>query len=265
VGRIVEQRTRELERANAELLHSQKMRALGTLAAGVAHDFNGLLSIIKGSAQLLERAVPATDERARQRLARIQGAVEQGTGLVRAMLGYGRAGPRTGEAFDLPPALAEARGLLAESFGPRVRWEVPDALPAVFGSAEMLRQMLLNLVQNADEAMDARGETLVRVRRLEAVPAGGVLAPAAAGPCLALEVTDHGVGIPPEHLSRLFEPFFTTKGFSARRGTGLGLLMVHEFAKELGYGLQVESTVGAGSTFRILLPLAAPARPAGPG
>lgn len=257
VERKVRERTRDLERANAELLHSQKMRALGTLAAGVAHDFNGLLSVIRGSAQLLAPTLPP-DARARSRIERILAAVEQGGGLVRAMLGFSRPGARTGETVDPAQVMREAMALLEETTARRVRLELPTGpIPPVPGSAEMLRQVLVNLLRNADEAMHQAGETTLRLEALPAPPPGCVLKPAADGPCLAIAVADTGAGISPEHLARIFEPFFTTKGFSEQRGTGLGLLMVHEFCKDLGYGLQVDSAPDRGSTFRVLLPHAA--------
>ncbi|MFN0068777.1 MAG: ATP-binding protein [Limisphaerales bacterium] len=253
----VRERTAALERANAELLHSQKMRALGTLAAGVAHDFNGLLSVIRGSAQLLEPNVNESP-RAHARLQRILAAVEQGGGLVHAMLGFSRTGPRTGEALDPVRVIHETLNLLEESAARRVEFVLPaEPVPQLLGSAEMLRQVLVNLLRNADEAMNHEGLVTLRIERLDAPPAGPVLFPASGGPCLAITVADTGAGISPEHLARIFEPFFTTKGFSARRGTGLGLLMVHEFCKDLGYGLQVESQVGRGSRFRVLVPEAA--------
>lgn len=257
VERKVRDRTHELEHANAELLHSQKMRALGALAAGVAHDFNGLLSVIRGSAQLLEPGVNG-NPRARQRLQRILAAVDQGGGLVHAMLGFTRSGPRTGEALDPVRVVHEALHLLDEAAARRVKFALPaEPIPQLLGSAEMLRQILVNLLRNADEAMNQEGVVTVRLQRLDTAPPNSVLKPAAEGMCLAIAVTDTGAGIGPENLGRIFEPFFTTKGFSAQRGTGLGLLMVYEFAKDLGYGLQVDSEVGRGSTFRVLVPQAA--------
>jgi signal transduction histidine kinase len=255
VERQVAERSAALEKANAELLHSHKMRALGTLAAGVAHDFNNLLSIIKGSAQLLESQLNDA-ARVQQRLQRIRTAVEQGAGLVRAMLGYSRGAAAPRKELDPTEAVQCALRLLDERVQQRIQFSPPTStLPRVLAPPELLQQMVLNLVQNADEAMDRAGTVFVEVDHRRP-PADCVLNPSPAPDYVILSVRDQGVGIPPENIARIFEPFFTTKGFSSRRGTGLGLSMVYEFAKELGAGLAVFSRVGVGSVFQVILPAA---------
>jgi len=256
VERIVAQRTKELERANQELLHSQKMRALGTLAAGIAHDFNSILSIIKGSAQIIEANLSDT-EKVRTRVDRIKTMVEQGSGIVKAMLGISRAG-REEKLCDVNDLVSEVRRVLTDQFQQEVtlRLELAANLPPVEGVAELVQQMLLNLVLNAADAMSGRGDIILRTGLFEHAPSGLVLAPAARPPLVCISVQDQGSGVSPEILPRIFEPFFTTKAFSTRRGTGLGLSMVYEIAKEMGYGLLVESVPGKGSTFSILMPAA---------
>jgi signal transduction histidine kinase len=113
---------------------------------------------------------------------------------------------------------------------------------------------LTNLILNASDAMSGKGTIILRSGTMEELPEGLVLKPAAAERYVYIAVQDSGCGIAPETLSRIFEPFFTTKSFSSRRGTGLGLSMVYEFAKELGVGLRVESVQGQGSTFTLILP-----------
>ncbi len=254
VGRQVAERSAALEKANAELLHSHKMRALGTLAAGVAHDFNNLLSIIKGSTQLLEAQLTDTDK-SRQRIQRIKTAVDQGAGLVKAMLGYSRDSSQARREITPESAASRAIRLMEERLNSRlVLVPPPSPAPTAFAQPEMLQQILLNLIQNADEAMEHRGTIEVRVHTVPAPPDPCLLQPATAPAYVCLAVHDSGLGIPPENLSRIFEPFFTTKGFSSRRGTGLGLSMVYEFAKEMGAGIAVDSTLGQGSTFTIILP-----------
>jgi signal transduction histidine kinase/ligand-binding sensor domain-containing protein len=258
VEAIVAQRTRELERANQELVHSQKMRALGTLAAGIAHDFNSILSIIKGSAQIIE-SHPLDREKVRTRIDRIKTMVEQGAGIVRAMLGLSRSAELQSRAFDLNTVVLEAIKALGDQFRQDVsfRFEPRPDLPPALGVADLCRQMLLNLILNAADAMGGQGTLQLRVGELGAVPPNVVLAPASGQRFVFVAIQDTGYGIDPQVLPRIFEPFFTTKAFSTRRGTGLGLTMVYEIAKETGLGLQVESTVGRGSTFTILLPVAA--------
>jgi len=264
VGRIVELRTRELERANEELLHSQKMRALGTLAAGIAHDFNNILSIIKGSAQIIE-AHPDDLEKVRTRVDRIKTVVGQGTSIVNAMLGLSRVSSRKQSECDVNQLVAETARLLGDQFlkGATIRLETAPAVPRIEAATELIRQLLLNLIINAADATNGQGEIVLRTEVVEHLPAGLVLTPDKAARFVGIGVGDTGPGIPPEILSRIFEPFFTTKALSTNRGTGLGLSMVYEIAKELGYGIEVDSLPGQGTTFTILLPV--PAESAGSG
>jgi len=255
VERIVAQRTQELERANQELLHSQKMRALGTLAAGIAHDFNSILSIIKGSTQIIEANLD-DKEKIRIRANRIKTMVEQGSGIVKAMLGFSRAAPDE-KACDVNHLISETSRLLGDQFGPEValRLELAPELPTVKGAGELIQQILLNLVLNAADAMGGRGQIVLNSGALDRLPPHLVLVPADAPRFVYLSVRDSGSGIASEILPRIFEPFFTTKAFSTRRGTGLGLSMVYEIAKEMGFGLKVESAPGEGSTFTVILPV----------
>ena len=253
---MVTQRTRELELANQELLHSQKMRALGTFAAGVAHDFNNILSIVKGSTQIIEANI-GDQEKIRTRAARIRSVVDQGAGVVRAMLGYSRGAEMDFAAYELHEVIEETLKLLGDQLLRDVRIRLENALPPthVRGSKDLVQQMLLNLILNAVDAMGGKGELIVRTGRLELIPPHLVLPPRATGPCAWVAVQDSGPGIAPQVMPRIFEPFFTTKDLSTKRGTGLGLYMVYEFAKEMGYGIQVDSSTEAGTVFTLLIPL----------
>jgi len=254
VGRIVEQRTRELERANQELLHSQKMRALGTLAAGIAHDFNNILSIIKGSTQIIESNT-GDPEKIKTRLDRIKTVVDQGSSIVKAMLGFSRTGGRVASECDLNQLVNETTRLLGDQFLKEIslRLELADTLPRVECAGELIQQILLNLIINAADSMDGHGEVVLRTAVLDELPAGLVLTPPPAQRFVSVSVEDTGSGISPDVLPRIFEPFFTTKALSTRRGTGLGLSMVYEIARELGCGIRVVSTPGKGSTFSIIV------------
>ena len=121
------------------------------------------------------------------------------------------------------------------------------------GSKEFIQQILLNFIFNAAEAMAKRKPVILATQRLEALPAGTVLAPASAREYVSISVRDFGSGIQPENLPRIFEPFFTTKALSVRRGTGLGLSMVYELAKKMEAGLAVETVVDQGSVFTLIL------------
>ncbi|MFM1944842.1 MAG: hypothetical protein RI897_3824, partial [Verrucomicrobiota bacterium] len=254
VERIVEERTRELERANEELVHSHKMRALGTLAAGIAHDFNAILSIIKGSAQIIESSL-GDPEKIKVRVDRIRKMVDQGAGIVRTMLGLSRTSRQDWRVIRMESFLEETIRLVSEQLpvGVHLHLEAAPDVPEVRIASDLFRQMLINLILNAGEAMSGEGEILLRAWAGQ-VGGGLVLPPSRKGGAVVVEVLDTGIGIAPDVLPRIFEPFFTTKAFSTRKGTGLGLTMVHEIARELGLGLGVESVPGQGTVFRICIP-----------
>ena len=259
VERKVAERTRELEIASRELVHSQKMNALGTLAAGIAHDFNNILSIIKGSAQIIEDNVD-NSEKIRTRVDRIKTVVEQGAGIVKAMLGFSAASGDEPAACDINAVVRETIQLLGDRFqrDAAVIFRPEEDLPTTPAVKEFIQQILLNFIFNAAEAEAAarRKQIIVSTRRGQQLPENLALAPTAVVEYVMISVQDFGCGVPPENLPRIFEPFFTTKALSARRGTGLGLSMVYELAKKLEAGLGVESTVNVGSVFTLILPVA---------
>lgn len=254
VERKVAERTQQLEVASHELLQSQKMRALGTLAAGIAHDFNNILSIIKGSAQIIEENLE-NPQKVRIRAERIRTVVEQGSGLVKAMLGFSRDSGQQLGPCDVNATVQDTLKLLGDRFSReiQVRFHPCADLPQALASRELVQQVLLNFIFNAVESMSENKEVVLETFPLEQLPAELALAPEPAAGYIAVSVRDFGCGIPPANLSRVFEPFFTTKAFSSRRGTGLGLSMVYELAKKLEAGLMVKSVVGQGSTFTLFL------------
>jgi signal transduction histidine kinase len=256
VERQVAARTRELELANRELLHSQKMNALGTLAAGIAHDFNNILSIVRGSAQIIEDN-PDNPEKIRTRLDRIKTVVQQGAGIVEAMLGFSRNSGERAEPCDVNAVVDDTIKLLGDRFLREVGVEFQrgEDLPEISVARDFVQQVLLNFIFNAAEAMTERKHIALTTRLVEELPTGMILAPARAASFIAIAVKDSGGGIAAEVLPRVFEPFFTTKAMSAKRGTGLGLSMVYELAKKLEAGLTVETALGTGSTFTIFLPV----------
>lgn len=256
VERTITERTRQLEVANRELVHSQKMNALGTLAAGIAHDFNNILSIIKGSTQIIEENLE-NPQKIRTRTDRIKLVVEQGAGIVKAMLGFSRDSGQEPALCELNEVVQDTLKLLGDRFlrEVEVNFEPTPGLPGVLASKDFIQQILLNFIFNAAESMESGKHILLSTRLKNELPADLVLPPVPASRYVTVSVQDSGCGIPPENQSRIFEPFFTTKALSTRRGTGLGLSMVYELARKLGAGLGVESVVGRGSTFSLILPV----------
>jgi signal transduction histidine kinase len=256
VEQKVAERTRELEIATRELMHSQKMNALGTLAAGIAHDFNNILSIIKGSAQIIEDNTDQP-EKIRTRVNRIKTVVQQGAEIVDAMLGFGRAGDTAAAPCDVNAVVTDTIKLLGDRFlrEAEVKFERAEMLPEIATTREFIQQILLNFIFNAAEAMPRQKKITLATRLAEKLPPDIFLPPSAGASFVLVSVQDQGGGIAPEIKARIFEPFFTTKSMSTRRGTGLGLSMVYELAKKMGAGLAVQSAVGGGSTFTLILPV----------
>jgi len=256
VEKKVTERTLQLELANHELVQSQKMRALGTLAAGVAHDFNNILSIVKGSAQIIEDNLD-NPEKVKSRADRIKTVVDQGAGIVRAMLGFSRDSGQEPSVCDINGVVEDTLKLLGDRFlrEVQVKHHPTSGLPAVLALKDFIQQILLNFIFNAAESMTSNKEILINSQALATLPQDLVLVPVSARGYVGISVADSGCGVAPEILPRIFEPFFTTKARSSRRGTGLGLSMVYELAKKLGAGLSVESVLDRGSVFTLILPI----------
>jgi signal transduction histidine kinase len=157
VERQVAERTRELELANRELLHSQKMNALGTLAAGIAHDFNNILSIVKGSTQLIEENLDRP-EKIRTRLDRIKLVVQQGAGIVEAMLGFSRTSEQGTAACNVNTVVEDTIKLLGDRFVREidVRFDRAEGLPEILAPRDFVQQVLLNFIFNAQDAMERK-------------------------------------------------------------------------------------------------------------
>jgi signal transduction histidine kinase len=256
VESVAAERNRALTVAQAELLHSQKMRALGTLAAGIAHDFNNLLSIIRMGNNLLQRRDVSAGEKAESNRA-IEGAVEQGRKIVRGMLGYSRDPSDDPESYSVPDVVNEAGLLLNQQFlqGITVTLELDKEVPPVMGRRARLQQILLNVIVNAAEAMNGRGRLRIAVFESRPASLSFVLNPSRAARYVRVTMEDTGPGIDPGIRDRVFEPFFSTKPRSASSGTGLGLSLVHSLAEHEGMGISLESSAGVGTTFTIWIPV----------
>ncbi len=265
VDRLAEQQREQLGRAQAEILHAQKMRALGTLAAGIAHDFNNLLSVVRLSNRLIAREATAQPQ-ILENVEEIEQAVQRGKTVVRSMLGYTRESPESSEPFSVPELVEDTVALLTRQFLSSITLslELDKDAPPVTGSRNRLEQILLNLLVNASEAMNGHGRLDVGVRLNASPPAAQVLAPRPAARHLELFVHDTGPGIGPEVLPRIFEPFFTTKQVGATHGTGLGLHLVYTIAQHDGLGIAVETAPAGGTTFRIRIPVPPEADPLPP-
>lgn len=249
---------RELEMAKVELMHSQKMQALGTLATGIAHDFNNLLSVIRMSNKLIGRETKGNAE-IQEHVGDIEQAVLQGKSVVGSMLGYARTDSAANEPTDVSAVVENAVSLLSREFlsGLTLTLELDREAPAVNLSRGRLEQVLLNLIVNASEAMQGQGKLRITLHaRNGPVTETCILRPATTARYIRLSVVDSGPGISPEVRGRLFEPFFTTKRSGSKAGTGLGLSLVYSIAEQDGLGLNVASQPGKGAEFTLIIPVA---------
>jgi signal transduction histidine kinase len=255
VEATVARRSQELAQAQGELIHSQKMTALGTLAAGIAHDFNNLLSVIRMSNTLMARESQGRPE-VQEELAAVERAVQQGKRVVNSMLGYTRSASEAVTDYSATEVVEDAMPMLTRQFlsGIVLTLELDRNVPLVRGARGRLEQILLNLIVNASEAMKGEGNLGIAVQAKLANEDAFVLRPRPAARYVAVVVADSGPGIAPEIRPRIFEPFFTTKQDGTTRGTGLGLSMVYSIAEQEGLGISVETMPGKGTSFTITLP-----------
>ena len=253
VEKMVNQRTKELELANKELLQDQKMKALGTLASGIAHDFNSILSIIKGSIQIIE-SNPNDPEKVQKRVGRMHSVVDQGAGIVQSMLGYVRRKNEPSQLHDLNRVIQEAIRLTEDQKNTQsIQYHANPKIGKLYMAPDLVKQILINLINNAMDSMDQEGIVAIHSEMFHSFTGHVALKPRKSDGYAVIRIADTGVGISQEIIGRIFEPFYTTKAFSSRRGTGLGLSMVYEMAKEMGAGLSVDSNPGQGSEFFIYL------------
>jgi PAS domain S-box-containing protein len=245
-----------------QLRHAQKMEAVGQLAGGVAHDFNNILQVINGYADLaLQSAGP--DEEDQRALREIASAGERAAALVGQLLAFSRREVINPEDLDLSEIVAETMSMVTRSLGEHIEvdWRPAEQPVLVRADRGQLQQVIMNLCINARDAMPSGGR-LTLVTDVVDLPDGRPRARQASrvGPHARLQVVDTGVGMPPETLDRIWEPFFTTK--DPGQGTGLGLSTVYGIVRQHGGVVGVASERGAGSTFEVIFPLATDGRPA---
>ncbi|MBA4150534.1 MAG: response regulator [Verrucomicrobia bacterium] len=246
------------ERLNleAQLRHSVKMDAVGQLAAGVAHDFNNILTIIQGHANLLmmnQRLDPELERPLQQ----ICAASDRASNLIRQLLMFSSKQVMQPRSLNLNESISNISRMLHRLLGEHIILDslTSENLPAVYADAGMMEQALLNLVINARDAMP-RGGKLTISTSTALLDARLVMhnPKARPGTFVCVTVGDTGKGIDPKIINRIFEPFFTTK--EVGKGTGLGLATVYGIVKQHEGWINVESQLGGGTTFKVYLPTA---------
>jgi two-component system, NtrC family, sensor kinase len=242
-----------LKATQAQLLQAEKLSAIGQLVAGVAHELNNPLTSVIGYAQLLQEEVreaaasvpPRTPDGLGHDLRRIADESERAAKIVRNLLAFARRQSAARAEQDVADVMTRVLSLRAYEFrlnAIEVDTAFESGLPAVLGDSGQLQQALLNLLLNAEQAMRARAVRHIRVGARRVPDADAV----------ELFIADTGHGIPEENLRRIFDPFFTTRAVG--EGTGLGLSICYGIIRDHGGQIAVESRVGQGTTFKVLLP-----------
>jgi PAS domain S-box-containing protein len=244
-----------LQKKAAELqARSQKMEALGTLAGGIAHDFNNILFAITGHCNLAKEELPP-EHPAQQNLTEIGHASERATQLVRRVLQFARQEEPKRAVVALEPVVSEALNLMRASLPAMIalRFRSTPGVSAVSADATQIHQIVVNLVTNAAHAIGSRAGTIkIALDEVVADRLRNDRPQLTEERYVCLSVTDDGCGIEPQDLKRIFDPFFTTKPVG--QGTGLGLSAVHGIVSAHQGAIDVESTPGAGTTFRAYFP-----------
>jgi len=229
-------------RLEEQVFQNEKLTSLGLLAAGVAHEVNTPLAVISNYIQMLAKQLPSGDPR-HQLIEKVVKQTFRASEIVNNLLNFSRTGATEFTEVNLNAVVEEVLTLVAHPFRTaqvQVTRNLQQELPAVLGSTNKLQQVFLNLFLNARDAMPSGGVVEIRT--------------AAHNGSVEVEIIDNGGGIPRENLNRIFDPFFTTK--SSGRGTGLGLSVSYGIVKEHAGKVDVRSTPGKGTSFRLEFPVA---------
>jgi signal transduction histidine kinase/ligand-binding sensor domain-containing protein/CheY-like chemotaxis protein len=241
-------------RAQQEDLARKKLESVGVLAGGIAHDFNNLLGGVLAQAEMALEDYEAGGS-PKEELKAIRAVAIRGSEIVRQLMMYAGKEGEVRELVDVSPIVAEMIELLTISVSKRARLvtDLGSDLPPVMANAAQIRQIVMNLVTNASEAMrDRDGIISVTTRRVFPGQDGKFTKDLEEGDYLQLEVSDTGCGMSQETCSKVFDPFYSTKG----AGHGLGLAVVHGIVRSLGGTIDITSEIGRGTTIQVMLPCA---------
>jgi two-component system cell cycle sensor histidine kinase/response regulator CckA len=240
----------EQKRLNQQFQHTQKMEAVGLVAGGVAHDFNNLLLVMLVYAEML-REDYGQDEQRLPAIVEIVHSIERAQGLTRQLLAFSRRQPSETSVVNMGEVVAGMHSMLRRMLSSNIEMVTVagEELWPVLVDKGQIEQVFVNLAVNARDAMPSGGRFAVEIEN-RTIASADQATPSE--DYVAMHISDTGTGIEPEYLSRIFDPFFTTK--ERGRGTGLGLSTCYGIVTQAGGSLKVESKLGVGTTFHILLP-----------
>ena len=245
----------EKKKLEVQFLRAQRLESIGALAGGIAHDLNNILTPILAIAQLLPLKLPEVNEQTHQLFEILQTNAKRGGDLVKQVLSFARGVEGKRMVLQVRHLISEISKIARETFPKLIEFhaDIPPDLWTIRGDATQLHQVLMNLCVNARDAMPNGGSLRLTAENLLIDENYARMnLEAQAGPYIMIQVSDTGIGIPPEIVDRIFEPFFTTK--ESGQGTGLGLSTVIGIVKNHGGFVNVYSEVGQGSQFKVYLP-----------
>ena len=244
----------ERKKLQTELFQSQRLESIGTIAGGIAHDFNNILGIILGHLPIMEKRRD-DPERFSRSLDAVMKAAKRGANLVKQLLTFARKVEVITESVRVNDIVVELCDFLRETFPKTITFslQLGDELPSIHADPNQLHQVLLNLCVNARDAMPSGGILTITTKKVSREIIKEEFPQQEARDYLLITVSDTGIGMDRDTLSRIFEPFFTTKG--RNHGSGLGLSVVYGIVKSHRGFIDVKSQIGRGTTFSIYFPI----------
>ena len=249
----------ETKKLEDQLFQSQKMESIGKLAGGVAHDFNNILTVINGYAQIIQMSLKG-DSKLKHNVEQIQKAGNRAANLTRQLLGFSRKQMIIPVAVDINKLISEMGKMLGRIIGEDIQLTISldEPVEAIYADPGQLEQILMNLVVNARDAINEQPEKAEKIIRISTsqvfLDAGnaGIHRDAVPGRYMLLQVEDNGCGMTEEVMKHIFEPFYTTKGIG--KGTGMGLATVYGIVKQNNGVISCGSEPGQGAVFKIYWP-----------
>jgi two-component system, cell cycle sensor histidine kinase and response regulator CckA len=248
----------EKKQLETQFLRAQRLESLGTMASGIAHDLNNVLTPIMGIVELLPLQIPNIDKQTQMLLQILDESTQRGAGLVKQILSFTRGVEGKPTQTQVSHLLREVYNIIHQTFPKNIRLstELPQDLWAIAADATLLHQVFMNLCVNARDAMPDGGTLTIRAENLTIDEHYAKMnLDLSIGDYVAITIADTGTGIVPEILDRIFDPFFTTKEIG--KGTGLGLATVLGIVKSHQGSIDIHSEIGKGTQFKVYLPATA--------